>query len=84
MKFRKKPVVIEAHKLATYSIRSIARWCDGVIQWNDNPEMSSIDIPTLEGVMKASMGDWVIEGINGEFYPCKDDIFKATYEKVEE
>ncbi len=43
-----------------------------------------IDIYTLEGVMRANKGDWVIEGIKGEHYPCKPDIFKATYELVDE
>jgi len=41
-------------------------------------------IHTAEGNMKASRGDWIIEGVKGEFYPCKPDIFKATYDKVEE
>lgn len=44
----------------------------------------TLTIPTLEGDMTASVGDWIIKGINGEFYPCKPDIFDATYEKVEE
>ena len=42
-----------------------------------------IEIPTLEGVMQANIGDYIIKGVNGEFYPCKPDIFKKTYEKVE-
>ena len=42
------------------------------------------DIPTLEGVMHANAGDWIITGVIGEQYPCKDPIFKATYERVEE
>lgn len=41
-------------------------------------------IPTLEGTMRAGVGDWIIRGIKGELYPCKDDIFRATYEPVEE
>jgi hypothetical protein len=43
-----------------------------------------MDIYTLEGVMRASKGDWIIRGIKGEFYPCKPDIFTATYERVED
>lgn len=42
----------------------------------------SIEIPTLEGVMEAQVGDYIIKGVNGEFYPCKPDIFAKTYEQV--
>ena len=59
MKFRKKPVIIEAYQTKVEMI-----------------------IPTLEGNMKASAGDWIITGINGEQYPCKPDIFEKTYEKI--
>jgi hypothetical protein len=45
-------------------------------------ENMGIDIPTLEGVMHASPGDWIIRGVHGECYPCKPDIFEKTYEKV--
>ena len=78
-KFRKKPVVIEA------------------IQWNNNPQEvmafhssmilrsdGSLFIGTLEGTMHVSDKDWIIKGVNGEFYPCKPDIFEKTYEKVED
>lgn len=49
-----------------------------------NDMWSSIEIKTLEGVMKANYGDYIIEGVSGEYYPCKPDIFKKTYEEVEE
>ena len=42
-----------------------------------------VNIPTLEGVMHASIGDWIITGVEGEKYPCKDSIFRATYEPIE-
>lgn len=61
MKWRKRPVVIEA------TVTDIA-----------------VDIPTLEGVMRASPGDYIITGVNGERYPCKPDIFLKTYEYVGE
>ncbi len=48
------------------------------------PKFVEVEIPTLEGVMKASPGDWIITGVKGEKYPCKPDIFKATYEPVED
>ena len=43
-----------------------------------------MEIETLEGVMKADKGDWIIRGVKGELYPCKPDVFEMTYEKVEE
>jgi hypothetical protein len=80
MKYRKKPVVIDA------------------FQWKDKPSFpegfeglhpialinadEKLDIHTLEGVMTADDGDWIIKGIKGEFYPCKPDIFEATYDSV--
>ena len=48
------------------------------------PLNGTLDIPTLEGVLVANPGDWIIKGIAGEVYPCKPDIFEATYERVEE
>lgn len=50
----------------------------------NNPSTSKIVIPTLEGNMLASIGDYIIKGVNGEFYPCKPDIFDKTYEEVVE
>ena len=61
MKFRKKPIIIEAYQTD-----------------------KELDIITLEGRMHASIGDWIITGVNGEQYPCKPDIFEKTYERVEE
>lgn len=49
-----------------------------------NPNKPVLKINTLEGVMKANVGDYIIKGVNGEFYPCKQDIFKKTYELVED
>jgi hypothetical protein len=91
MKFRKKPVVIEAflwegstrskefgdwhHKTATSGVPSTMF---------STPSTGELIIPTLEGDMTAQLGDYIICGVKGEFYPCKPDIFEATYEKVEE
>lgn len=82
-KFRKKPIVIEASQYfpgvvipgVTYSVPMR----DGEVL----PGMSAY-IDTLEGRMEVSPGDWVITGVKGEIYPCKPDIFAATYELVEE
>jgi hypothetical protein len=75
--FRKKPVVIEARQFAEVRDGSpICEWCGGT----NEVSPSVIQIQTLEGEMLASLGDWIIKGVKGEFYPCKPDIFAATYE----
>jgi len=82
-KFRKKPVVIEAVRLISpNNPEGIANWCNGkVCGVGDVGAKKWIEIETLEGVMKANYGDWIIKGVNGEFYPCKPDIFEQTYEE---
>lgn len=86
MKFRKKPVVIEA-----------VQWCGAadtnrIINWLAQQKANiegwlfhdhDITIPTLEGDHRAMPGDWIIRGVKGEFYPCKPDIFEATYEAAD-
>ena len=59
---------------------AILDWIGDSAAWHDGTD---IFIPTLEGVMRASVGDWIIKGVNGEFYPCKPDIFEKTYEPAE-
>ena len=85
-KFRKKPVVIEAFLLKEPRIpHEIAVWCNGrVCGVGDVGAKVWIEIDTLEGTMRADYGDFIIKGVKGEFYPCKPDIFDATYELVEE
>jgi len=88
-KFRKKPVVIEARAVLDrngQSPESIAAWCGGCVVNNfGHPSGKvAIQINTLEGAMTAQYGDWIIRGVQGEFYPCKPDIFAATYEAVDE
>ena len=80
MKFRKKPVVIDAIQF-TGNAGECINFCPIAI----DPESTKalLVIPTLEGNMTVSLGDWIIKGVNGEFYPCKPDIFEKTYEKVE-
>ena len=87
MKFRKKPVVIEAMgPLTKDNSEEIAAWCGGGEaprqEHGQNVYDGELIIPTLEGPHRASLGDWIIKGIKGEFYPCKPDIFEATYEAV--
>lgn len=79
--YRKKPVVIDARQLTPLSIDGIEEWCGGSIKGvRSPPEQRCIDIQTLEGEMRAEIGDWVIKGVKGEFYPCKPEIFALTYE----
>ena len=89
--WRKKPVVIEAFLWTggpdqtedpLWIVDAINR---GDVGFNDicSPKVT-MWIKTLEGVMTANVGDWVIKGVNGEIYPCKPDIFENTYEAVEE
>jgi hypothetical protein len=59
----------------------LAKWSNGIIRINEAFE-TWIDIYTIEGIMKARIGDYIIQGIKGEFYPCKADIFEATYEEL--
>ena len=80
MKYRKKPVVIEAIRFIGSNYEEIREFIDQNTLCSD----SSIVIPTLEGDMVAQKGDYIIKGVQGEFYPCKPEIFKETYEKVEE
>lgn len=90
-KFRKKPVVIEAMQWdgTAESATPVINWIldhDGTATWRDRfePDGNCIRIRTLEGMISASPGDFIIRGVQGEFYPCKPDIFAATYEAVEE
>jgi hypothetical protein len=91
MKFRKKPVVIEAFKASDLLRSAKEDWqslpqC--IVEAYDKGDflfaLSSISIVTLEGVMCAEYEDWIIRGVKGELYPCKPDIFEATYEAVVE
>ena len=82
-KYRKKPVVIEALQISRESIYKVERWCGGSIKGIKLPITEQcIDIQTLEGEIRANFGDYVIQGVKGEFYPCKPDIFELTYEEV--
>ena len=78
MKFRKKPVVIDAIQLTKDNAEEVAAWCGGVV--DDYWDTPNVKIPTLEGTMNAAPLDWIIQGVNGEFYPCKPEIFEKTYE----
>lgn len=81
MKFRKKPVVVEAVLwLGDFSV--LPDWAQRAVV-AEFPAHNLCTISTLEGTMLATQGDWIIKGIKGEVYPCKPDIFAATYEPAE-
>lgn len=89
-KYREKPVEVEAMQFdgTDESARAIIAWAEpddpdhtAFLPW-DGPD-GSLLIETLEGVMAAPPGRWIIKGVQGELYPCKPDIFEATYEAVE-
>lgn len=80
--YRKKPVVIEAEQYLLGEVIR-AKWLfDAMESGIVFSDADGLKIKTLEGVMSASVGDWIVKGVKGEFYPCKPDIFAATYEAV--
>ena len=89
-RYRKKPIVIEAMQFETNNEAGSPQM-DAVCNWANQGKGESaplfhdgtdIFVRTLEGVMRANVGDWIIRGVKGEFYPCKPDILEATYEAV--
>lgn len=81
-KFRKKPVEIEAVQWnGMLGCLEAMEGLDGSREWR-LVDGDKVAIDTLEGTMTANIGDWIIRGVAGEIYPCKDEIFKATYDAV--
>jgi len=97
MKYRKKPVVIEAFQMTEERRFDNTEWPNWLNQaWNksdfsegalsidsDDPEKKKLVIGTLEGVHRINWNDWIIQGVKGELYACKPDIFEQTYEPVD-
>lgn len=88
-KYRKKPVEIEAMEFvgSPREATKVIDWAlesGGTIRYHDEGSREHLSINTLEGTMTASVGDFIIRGVQGEFYPCKPDIFAATYEPIQE
>ena len=88
-KFRTKTVIKEAIQLTEANALAVAEFVGAGTLENNEPEIFmtapiELYIPTLEGVMKAQAGDWIIKGLKGEFYPCKPEVFAKTYEPVED
>lgn len=98
MKFRKKPVVVEAFQMTFARRQDNSEWPEwlnfawqkdkdepGALCPRDFPDSDGTDpleIVTLEGVLLVSFGDWIIRGVQGEIYPCKPAIFEETYEAL--
>lgn len=93
MKVRKKPIVVEAYPLVDEYVDQIKRWADDAITIKS---ISYLDhhlkmprvrleaiVKTLGGTMHAIEGDWIIKGVNGEFYACEDDIFRKSYDIID-
>ena len=80
--FRKKPVVIEALQWTGKNLDEVKEFASGTAG-AFYTKFGYLYINTLEGTMNVGLNDWIIKGIHGEFYPCKPDIFKQTYELVE-
>lgn len=81
-KFVKKPIIIETVKWNGENRKEVSDFCDKVLEEDINTH--KLSIRTLEGVIEASVGDYIIKGVTGEFYPCKPDIFAKTYDKIDE
>lgn len=90
MKYRKKPVVIEAVQMTADMRRNFGPFPDWALPslkgkcTEKIANSQRVFVETLEGTMEVSDGDWIIRGVKGEVYPCKPDIFEATYEPVDE
>lgn len=89
MKYRKKPVVIEAMKLTRRFSDVVVNFIgkNNIAEFNlgeFEEDSCYIEIKTLEGTIVAQEGDWIIKGVKGEFYSCKPEIFEATYEAVKD
>lgn len=84
-KYRKKPVEIEAIQYIGNNVEEVEEFVGNqLLRYNNTQEENdySLGIPTLEGIMKASVRDYIIRGVRNEFYPCKPEIFRITYDEV--
>ena len=82
-KYRKKPVTIEAVQWTENNLAQVLAFAQGAANYEIKDNELGVIIHTLEGDMRASKGDYIIRGIDGEYYPCKESIFLQTYELAE-
>lgn len=87
--FRKRAVTVEARRINAEdwdSVQDIASWANAEVvdidMFRSQHDNAVMVILTMEGPMYAEDGDWIIRGVVGEFYPCKNDVFEASYEPV--
>jgi len=82
-KYRKLPVVVEAVQITDSTFDNPHPNPEHIVGVEYDPVLKCAWIETLEGTMRANLGDWIIKGVKGEFYSCKPDIFAATYEEAQ-
>lgn len=82
-RYRKRPVEVEALKLDPQNAFDVLDQVGGELEMTDYGTPTALLIPTLEGIMRAEVGDYIIRGVEGEYYACKPGIFEKTYEKVQ-
>jgi hypothetical protein len=80
-RYRKKPVVVDAWQFTMAGLATVPRWVVATLDLVEGHNVLLIE--TLEGMMTAQVNDYIIRGVKGELYPCKPDIFEATYEQAE-
>lgn len=83
LNYRKKPVVIQAIQYTGKNIEEVCNFIESNTRIIYTKDFKKIEIETLEGNMQAIPGDYIIKGVNNEYYPCKEDIFNKTYEEVD-
>lgn len=90
MRYRKRPVIVSAIQYTGNNGNELSLWSNHAViespilePTKDNPSGRYVQVETLEGVITGNVGDYIIRGISGEFYPCKPDIFEKTYEMVD-
>ena len=82
-KYRKKPIIIESIQWKGFNTESVHKFCSSIECQREDLEDIHLIVPTLEGNMRVNYCDYIIKGVNGEFYPCKPDIFEKTYDIVD-
>lgn len=82
-RYRKRPVEVEALKLDPQNAFDVLDQVGGELEMTDYGTPTALLIPTLEGIMRAEIGDYIIRGVEGEYYACKPGIFEKTYEEVQ-
>ncbi len=84
LQYRKKPVVIEAIQWDGKNFHEILDFAPKKVNWevNTSKNINFLEVSTLEGILQASVGDYIIKGVKGEFYPIKEEIFNLTYDAI--